>query len=323
MTWPSPYPYGTLGFLEDRIADDLNRSDLTSQIAQAVQDAILMAQKERLRFSETISFHFTTVVGQQNYNDSNITFSDSSYPTLTSLKQFYHIDWMTITIPPAVFDMQRKQPEEIIILTQTGTQLGQPYYYAFANETIMLYPIPSSGGPGQINSFSFTPPSGTGYTTGFYTNNPLTGGHGNSATANIQVVAGAVQSFTLVSPGVAYQVGDVLSSTSIGPGSGFTVTITGTFTGPTGPYLMTLGGSIQYPAPTDPAATGNRWMTDGERLIRAWAKFLIARDTTRNIPMMTSQSPYAEGGAAYEAMRELRIETNRMQRIGVVRPMAF
>jgi hypothetical protein len=324
MTWPSLFPFGTQGYMKDRIADELARDGLTTQIAAAISDSITIYQKERFRFNETFETTFTTTVGQQNYT----TLGDAQFPNINSFLQFYHIDWVTITIPPAVFDLPRIQPEEILILTQTGTQLGQPYCYAYTNETIMLYPIPSSGGPGQINSFSFTPPSGAGYTTGFYTNNPLTGGHGNSATANIQVVAGAVNSFSLVSPGVNYQVGDVLSSISIGPGGGFTVGVTGTFTGPTGPYLISLGGHIQYQAPTSDAQTGNRWMTDAERLIRSRAKYQIAQHVTRNAPMAMAMSPIepADGqlpGATYEAWRELRVEGMRMQRRGIIRPMYF
>jgi hypothetical protein len=322
MTWPSPFPVGTQGYMKDRIADELMRSDLTTQIAAAISDSINIYQKERFRFNEEFEASFVTNVGQQNYT----ALTDASFPAINSFQQFYNIDWVTITIPPAVFDLPRINPEEILILTQTGTQLGQPYCFAFSNETMMLYPIPSSGGPGQVSAFVFT--GGTGYTTGIYTNNSLTGGSGNSATANITVVAGVVTNVSLVSPGQLYLVGNILSSTSIGPGSGFTLTVTNTFQGPAGPYLISVGGHVQYAAPTGDAQTGNRWMTDGERLIRSRAKYQIAQHVTRNATMALMMSPVEPTpgqlpGATYEAYRELRVEANRMQRRGVIRPMYF
>ena len=139
MTWPSTYPPGTLGYLIDRIDDDIVRSGtLNSEIQNAINDAILIYQKTRLRFNETFTATFQTVGGQQNYN----ALTDANFPNIAGYQQFYYIDWLTITVGFAVFDVPRLQPEEILILTQTGTQMGQPYAYAFSNETIMLYPGP-------------------------------------------------------------------------------------------------------------------------------------------------------------------------------------
>jgi hypothetical protein len=64
------------------------------------------------------------------------------------------------------------------------------------------------------------------YTNGSYADVPLTGGAGNSATANITVAGGVVAAAVLVDPGVFYQVGDALSANASligGTGSGFSV----------------------------------------------------------------------------------------------------
>jgi hypothetical protein len=66
---------------------------------------------------------------------------------------------------------------------------------------------------------------GSGYTNGTYSGVALTGGSGFSATANIVVSGGAVTSVTIVNPGATYQVGNILSSASIGAGAGFTITV--------------------------------------------------------------------------------------------------
>lgn len=312
MTWPSSFNPGTLGYMIDRIGDELARADLSTQIQVAVSDAITQYQKERFRFNETFTATFQTQVGQQNYN----TITDTNFTNIAGPQQFYQIDWMTLTVPPAVFHMPRYQPEDILILTQTGTQMGQPYAWAFDNETIMLYPIPSSGGPGQINSFTFT--GGNSYTTGVYANSPLSGGNGNSATANITVVGGVVTNVALVNPGTGYLVGDVLTDGNIGPGTGLAITVTGTFTGATGPYLMTCGGLVQYAAPTSTTQTGNRWMTDAERLIRSRAKLNLAMHVTRNQGQVQAMEAAVE-----EALSELRAEAARMTRRGILRPMYF
>jgi hypothetical protein len=309
--------------MKDRIADELMRDDLTTQIAAAINDAILIYQKEQFRFNETFTASFRTNVGQQNYT----TLSDPSFPAIASPMQVFHIAWVNITIPPAVFALERVDPQQILLNTQTGTQMGQPTLFGFSNETFMLYPIPSAGGPGQIQSYSLSS-GGTNYVNGVYTNSPLAGGHGQGATANITVVAGVVTGFQLVNPGFNYQLNDQLTSFSIGPGVGFALLVTSIFVNPQGPYLITVGGHVTYAVPAADDTIGNRWMTDAERLIRSRAKYQIAQHVTRNGAMALAMSPEenAKGslpGATWEAYRELKIEANRMQRRGVVAPMSF
>jgi len=321
--------------MQDRIADELMRSDLSSQISVAINDAITTYQHDRFRFNETFTCNFTTAVGQQNYNAANTVFTDPSFPNVTfSPKTFFEINDLLITIPPAVFKMSRIQPAEILILTQTGTQLGQPYNWAYDNETIMIYPIPSAGGPGQINSFNFIS-GGTGYSSQYYPNTPLSGGSGNGATANLWVTGGVVQqqNFQLVNPGTNYQVTDILSSTAIGPGSGFQIQVSSLNNVAQGPYLMTLLGHFAYPPPDGSTQTGlsdtsNRWMLDGEKLIRSRAKYNLAQHVTRNMPMAQMMSPDeptggALTGASYDAWRRLRAEVTRVTQRGVIRPMYF
>lgn len=70
---------------------------------------------------------------------------------------------------------------------------------------------------------------GSGYTNGAYFNVPLTGGSGNSATADIIISGGAVTSVTLVNKGCFYAINNQLSvdSSSVGgTGSGFVLTVT-------------------------------------------------------------------------------------------------
>ena len=68
---------------------------------------------------------------------------------------------------------------------------------------------------------------GQGYTPGFYTNVATQSGSGTGATLDITVGAGGtVTSVTLNAPGSNYTVGDGLTATAIGLGSGFAVFVT-------------------------------------------------------------------------------------------------
>jgi hypothetical protein len=80
---------------------------------------------------------------------------------------------------------------------------------------------------GNISTFTGLT-GGSAYTTGTYTNVPLTGGLGNSALATIVVSAGAVTSVTITNIGKLYAIGDQLSALAAnigGTGTGFHITI--------------------------------------------------------------------------------------------------
>jgi hypothetical protein len=177
----------------------------------------------------------------------------------------------------------------------------------------------------------------------------------------LSVAGGSVTAVEIIAPGLGYAPGDILSGTGFGAGVGFTVTVGTVMTSPvtqsigtgfliqvtstqtaasaatisgsgftvavasvvtsnTG-YLMTLGGHVSYGAPSSDVQTGNRWMTDGERLIRSHAKYLLASNVTRNQSMAQLFDP--DNGLTALALRELRVEANRMTRRGVLRPMYF
>lgn len=345
MSWPSTYQPGTMGFLVDRIDDELKRSGtISDRIQIAVVDAINIYQRERFRFNETFTTTFLTVGGQQNYN----IFSDVNFPSMAGPLQIYHIDWLTITIPPAVFDMPRLQPEEILILTQTGTQMGQPYVYAFSNETIMLYPIPPTGTPGTGPvSFLGSLVGGTGYTPGTYSAIPASGGHGAGLTLNVTVNgAGTIVSTVIANGGVGYQVGDIIGLI-LGIGNGFQQTVSAVNATGQGPFLMSIGAHVAYPSPALSDATqsggnlvsgqstsgfttaGNRWFTDGEKLIRSRAKYELAINVLRDAELATKMSPHPPEenggvlGASYDAYCMLQGEANRLLARGQIAPMVF
>jgi hypothetical protein len=77
-----------------------------------------------------------------------------------------------------------------------------------------------------ISSLKGTISGGSGYFNAYRNNISLTGGSGTGATADLLISGGAVSSVWIREIGAGYVVGDVLSATVPGGGSGFTFTIT-------------------------------------------------------------------------------------------------
>ena len=106
---------------------------------------------------------------------------------------------------------------------------GQPKHYAIfgpqsSNESYLSFiigPTPSTAYSAELHYYYYPTSiiqaaigsltignAGSGYTNGTYYNVALTGGTGNSATANIIVSGGVVTSVNLISKGCYYAVGD-------------------------------------------------------------------------------------------------------------------
>jgi hypothetical protein len=96
----------TLGVMKSRIADDLARSDLTSQIADAINDAIKHYEKERFYFNERRTITFDTVAAQiaysttENVNIPNLVRTDAVFVTQASSKfplaRYHALDFDTL-----------------------------------------------------------------------------------------------------------------------------------------------------------------------------------------------------------------------------------
>ena len=108
---------------------------------------------------------------------------------------------------------------------------------------VFHYPINAgwdANSTGGVNAFAIVNP-GAGYTDGTYLNQPLTGGTGTGATADITVVGGVVTTVVIVDRGQNYSVSDVLTA-AIPGGSNFEIAV-GT--------LMTFVSLWQHEVGTD------------------------------------------------------------------------
>lgn len=93
-------------------------------------------------------------------------------------------------------------------------------------------------------------------------------------------------------------------------------------------YQMTVAGHILVAAPAADDTAGNKWMTDGELLIRSRAKFEIATHVTRNEKMAAAMAPDPPGGgtimgATYRAFCVLKGDANRALSRGRVKSMQW
>lgn len=124
----------TQTIMKARIADELARDDLTSQIAYAITDAIEAYQDERFFFNESRAVTFTTVADQEFYS------SDDAAAIATVQK----IDYVFLYVGDQPYRLEAMTPDEIEAASTNGSFSGQSYAYCWYDEQIRLYPVPMS-----------------------------------------------------------------------------------------------------------------------------------------------------------------------------------
>jgi hypothetical protein len=120
----------------------------------------------------------------------------------------------------AIFGPQSSLPNELSFMV--GPTPDQNY-----SVELHYFFYPPSIIPGIITSLNGTFSAGSGYATGTYYNQPLTGGIGSGAAATITVnSSGMVSAVSLETGGFSYGASDTLSI-SLGSGSGFSIGVGG------------------------------------------------------------------------------------------------
>lgn len=210
--------------MQDRIADELGgRSDLATQIAACIGDAVAVYQGHRFKFSESRDVgQFNTVIGQEFYTAS----TNANIATLLAF------DYVTVTLGNMNLALSRRQPEDIELLSQTGTMSGMPLAFAYYNEMLRFYPVPDAV------------------------------------------------------------------------------------------YPIVMAGHMNIAAPAADATAGNRWMLDGERLIRSRAKYELSLNYGVDFPDLAARM-HPDNGATADAYSELKQVTNRVTGTGRLTPTQF
>jgi len=152
----------TFGTMKDRIADELDRTDLTNQIEKAIQTAIDKYQRKRFFFNEARSLTFNTVDGQEFY-----TSADSS-----DIPNLLYIDNVRLTVSGSdKIDLERAQYSELEYFSSNTTpDEGLPTSYAYYGKQLRLYPIPDAAYAVRVSGvFALSDLSATGDTNAWMT----------------------------------------------------------------------------------------------------------------------------------------------------------
>lgn len=135
----------TLSDMVARIANELDRSDLTTEINQAIATSVQFYQRKNFFFNED-SFTFNTVVGQEYYGlADNPMIPVSSKIQILRLQYGGGVRW----------ELTKQTFEYVDNESASSDWRGVPEDWAYRAQQIRIYPIPSQVWP--ITAFNIRP----------------------------------------------------------------------------------------------------------------------------------------------------------------------
>ena len=117
---------GTYADLKARVADELNKKSLTTQIASAVSRAIEYYAVSRFAFNETEKTASTVA------NDEWVT-----YPAGLRL-----LDEIFVTVGGHEYKLIKKDYDDLVNMHGASTSIGQPLHFAERDGRFRIYPTP-------------------------------------------------------------------------------------------------------------------------------------------------------------------------------------
>lgn len=159
----------TLALLKAEIADDLDRTDLTTAIASEITKAIGFFQDTRFWFNETRDCVIATAANQRLYSDEGvegivyrvvldsndeivedengdiILFAEDSDTTAVgdALSDFITVDQVRLEGANG-YDLEPISPKDWEALTASGDETGKPTHWCYFGGAFGLYPIPDA-----------------------------------------------------------------------------------------------------------------------------------------------------------------------------------
>lgn len=128
----------TYGDMQNRIADEILRSDLTSQIRNAIQTAIQFYERSPFYFNQVRQeAAFQTAHGQEFYDRT-----DSAL-----IASMVTLNRVTVTVSGNRYSMNPRTPEYMEDTSVNPVVYGQPVDYAYFGEQLRFYPIPDNTYP--------------------------------------------------------------------------------------------------------------------------------------------------------------------------------
>ena len=158
-------------------------------------------------------FSMAVIDGSGNYEyllNKDVNFIRAAYPnpTTTGIPKYYAL------FGPTVASSVISDELSFILGPTPDILYNVELHYYYYPESIIQSPVTTLG----------VITGGSGYTNGTYFNQPLTGGTGTGATADIVVAGNAVTSVSLTGGGALYTVGDTLS-VGFSAGLGFSIPV--------------------------------------------------------------------------------------------------
>ena len=135
----------TLGDLKARIADELDRADLSSQIGLAIDDAITEAAQNRFWFNEVRGLLVPLQSGQEYYGSDE-------FSAMTELDAVY------LSINGQRRNLFLANSLEIDQWRDGTASLGEPYRWARYGAGLRLYPSPAISYSLYVDGVSRLPP---------------------------------------------------------------------------------------------------------------------------------------------------------------------
>lgn len=127
----APTSARTLGDLKTRIADELARADLASQIALAITDAIDEACTHRFWFMASSGQELPISAGVATYTGEDI-------------QQLIEIDRLVLIVSGQRRTLRAIADDRLDRLNDGTAATGEPYAYSRYGDTIRFYPIPQA-----------------------------------------------------------------------------------------------------------------------------------------------------------------------------------
>src|SRR4051794_38603786 len=143
---------GTLAQLKARIALDLTRDDLTSQIANVVADTIKFYGRERFWFNQTRNLTFNTAIGQAAYGAAD----------LAIIPGIVRIDALYLPQNQSIHPLDRYEPDDFEVIAGGMSGGGRPVAYTYVDQTIRLWPVPGSVYGLRLHAFTRLPDAADG-----------------------------------------------------------------------------------------------------------------------------------------------------------------
>lgn len=124
----------TYGGMQDRIADEIARTDLTSQIRLAIQSAIRHYEIERFWSNET---------------QATLTTSSSQvyYPLSGLASAYQNEDSIILVVNQTKYPLIKRAYDYLEAVDASTTLTGQPTDYAIYKNNIRLFPTPNGAYP--------------------------------------------------------------------------------------------------------------------------------------------------------------------------------